>query len=242
MVEKFDPVEAFPYKPPSDDIKEKYRHIFQLKAPLKDRFFKRSFDVIVAAVLLLAALPVLLVVKIAYLIEGWLIPENSGSMFFIYNAISAGKIIPKYKIRLIKKRFIDQEGAKRRDWHAFSAEWTSDSRTHVGQFVKRFYLDELPQLFNVLGGSMSLVGPRPHAVAHNEFYKGQIASYMLRHRIKPGLTGLAQVNGFRGETDTLDKMEARVNYDLAYINNWSIWLDIEILFRTVFVLFSKNAY
>lgn len=89
---------------------------------------------------------------------------------------------------------------------------------------------------------MSLVGPRPHAIAHNEFYQGKIHAYMLRHRIKPGLTGLAQVNGFRGETDTLDKMENRVNYDLAYINNWSIWLDIEILFRTIFVLFGRNAY
>ncbi|XOV86668.1 MAG: undecaprenyl-phosphate glucose phosphotransferase [Pseudomonadota bacterium] len=114
--------------------------------------------------------------------------------------------------------------------------------TPVGRFIRRTSIDELPQLFNVLGGSMSLVGPRPHAIAHNEMYKEQIHSYMLRHRIKPGLTGLAQVNGFRGETDTLDKMESRVNYDLAYINNWSIWLDIEILFRTVFVLLGKNAY
>lgn len=117
-----------------------------------------------------------------------------------------------------------------------------DRITAVGRFIRRTSIDELPQLFNVLGGSMSLVGPRPHALAHNEFYRDQIHAYMLRHRIKPGLTGLAQVNGFRGETDTLDKMQARVNYDLAYINNWSIWLDISILFRTVFVLFGRNAY
>ena len=89
---------------------------------------------------------------------------------------------------------------------------------------------------------MSLVGPRPHAIAHNNFYKGKIRAYMLRHRIKPGLTGLAQVNGYRGETDTIDKMQNRVNYDLAYINNWSIWLDIEIMLKTGFVLFSKTAY
>ena len=79
-------------------------------------------------------------------------------------------------------------------------------------------------------------------MAHNDYYKGKISAYMSRHRIKPGLTGLAQVNGFRGETDTIEKMRSRVDYDLAYINNWSIWLDIEILFRTVFVLFSRNAY
>jgi len=117
-----------------------------------------------------------------------------------------------------------------------------DRLTLIGGFIRRTSIDELPQLFNVLEGSMSLVGPRPHAIAHNDFYKGKIRAYMLRHRIKPGLTGLAQVNGFRGETDTIDKMQNRVNYDLAYINNWSIWLDIEIMFKTVFVLLGKNAY
>lgn len=168
MVDIIEPEEAFPYKPPSEEIKEKYRHIFLPKGPLEGRFFKNVFDKIVATVLLLPALPVLLVVKIAYLIEGWLIPENSGPMFFSYNAVSAGKIIPKYKIRLIKTKYIDQEGAKRRDWQAFSAEWTSDSRTYVGQFVKSFYLDELPQFFSVLVGDMSIVGPRPLAVIHYE--------------------------------------------------------------------------
>jgi len=117
-----------------------------------------------------------------------------------------------------------------------------DRLTPIGGFIRSTSIDELPQLFNVLEGSMSLVGPRPHAIAHNDFYKGKIRAYMLRHRIKPGLTGLAQVNGYRGETDTIDKMQNRVNYDLAYINNWSIWLDIEIIFKTVFVLIGKNAY
>lgn len=115
--------------------------------------------------------------------------------------------------------------------------------TPIGSFIRRTSIDELPQLFNVLGGTMSLVGPRPHAISHNEFYSERIASYMLRHRIKPGLTGLAQVNGFRGETETIEKMEARVQHDIAYINNWSIWLDVKILFQTFFVvLFQRNAY
>ena len=117
-----------------------------------------------------------------------------------------------------------------------------DRLTPIGAFIRRTSIDELPQLFNVLEGSMSLVGPRPHAIAHNNFYKGKIRAYMLRHRIKPGLTGLAQVNGYRGETDTIDKMQNRVNFDLAYINNWSIWLDLEIMLKTGFVLFSKTAY
>ena len=89
---------------------------------------------------------------------------------------------------------------------------------------------------------MSIVGPRPHAIAHNEFYGERIKDYMRRHRVKPGLTGLAQVNGFRGETSTLSQMEGRVEQDLAYINNWSPWLDIKIMVKTAFVLFGKNVY
>ncbi len=120
----------------------------------------------------------------------------------------------------------------------------NDSRiTPFGAFIRRTSLDELPQFLNVIGGSMSVVGPRPHAVSHNEFYRGQIHGYMLRHKVKPGITGLAQINGFRGETDTLDKMEGRIRYDLEYIRTWSIWLDIKIIFLTVFKGFvDKNAY
>lgn len=115
--------------------------------------------------------------------------------------------------------------------------------TPVGAFLRKTSLDELPQFINVLLGDMSIVGPRPHAVAHNEHYRGQINSYMLRHKVKPGITGWAQINGWRGETDTLDKMQKRVEHDLAYIHNWSLWLDLKIVFLTVFKGFvHKNAY
>ena len=114
--------------------------------------------------------------------------------------------------------------------------------TRVGAFIRRTSIDELPQLFNVLQGRMSLVGPRPHAVAHNNYYTGKIDAYMARHRIKPGITGLAQISGARGETETIDKMEMRVELDLAYINNWSLWLDIKILIKTPFSLFSNDIY
>jgi putative colanic acid biosynthesis UDP-glucose lipid carrier transferase len=111
----------------------------------------------------------------------------------------------------------------------------NDSRiTRLGAFLRRTSLDELPQFFNVVGGSMSLVGPRPHAVAHNEIYRRRIQGYMLRHKVKPGITGWAQVNGWRGETDTIEKMEKRVEHDLQYIQQWSIWMDFAILFLTVF--------
>lgn len=115
--------------------------------------------------------------------------------------------------------------------------------TRIGAFLRRTSMDELPQLINVLQGRMSLVGPRPHAVAHNELYRKLIKGYMLRHKVKPGITGWAQVNGLRGETETVEKMKARIDLDLNYLKNWSIWLDLWILVRTVWVVLRKdNAY
>lgn len=106
--------------------------------------------------------------------------------------------------------------------------------TKVGSFIRKTSLDELPQFINVLQGDMSVVGPRPHAVAHNEQYRKLLPYYMLRHKVKPGITGLAQINGFRGETDTLDKMSGRLDLDLEYIRNWSLWMDVKIVFLTFF--------
>jgi putative colanic acid biosynthesis UDP-glucose lipid carrier transferase len=115
--------------------------------------------------------------------------------------------------------------------------------TKVGAFLRKSSLDELPQFINVLQGRMSIVGPRPHAVAHNEQYRKLIKGYMLRHKAKPGITGWAQVNGFRGETETLDKMEARIRFDLDYLRNWSLWLDLWIIVKTVKVVLAReNAH
>jgi len=115
--------------------------------------------------------------------------------------------------------------------------------TPFGAFLRRTSLDELPQFFNVLQGTMSIVGPRPHAIEHNEQYKELVDDYMLRHKVKPGITGWAQINGWRGETDTLEKMRKRVEYDLYYIENWSLWFDLRIILLTVFKGFiNKNAY
>jgi putative colanic acid biosynthesis UDP-glucose lipid carrier transferase len=118
-----------------------------------------------------------------------------------------------------------------------------DRVTPIGRFLRRTSLDELPQFVNVLQGRMSIVGPRPHAVAHNEQYRKLIKGYMLRHKVKPGITGWAQVNGLRGETATLDKMEARIQYDLDYLRNWSLWLDLWIVLKTVKVVLTReNAF
>lgn len=115
--------------------------------------------------------------------------------------------------------------------------------TRLGAFLRKTSLDELPQFINVLKGDMSIVGPRPHAVAHNEDYRTKIGYYMLRHKVKPGITGWAQINGWRGETETLDKMEKRVEFDLDYMRRWTPWMDVKIIFLTVFKGFiNKNAY
>jgi putative colanic acid biosynthesis UDP-glucose lipid carrier transferase len=112
--------------------------------------------------------------------------------------------------------------------------------TRVGGILRKTSLDELPQLFNVIDGTMSLVGPRPHASAHNEQYRSLIRGYMLRHKVKPGITGLAQVNGCRGETETIDKMERRIEWDHNYIRHWSIWLDLKIMFKTLLVVWKQE--
>jgi len=114
--------------------------------------------------------------------------------------------------------------------------------TPIGKILRKTSLDELPQLFNVIEGNMSLVGPRPHATAHNEHFRKLIRGYMMRHKVKPGITGLAQVEGSRGETDTTEKMEARIFLDHRYIREWSVWMDIKILFRTFFVVLKQDAY
>ncbi|MHC8305926.1 undecaprenyl-phosphate glucose phosphotransferase [Pseudomonas sp. PB3P13] len=144
-----------------------------------------------------------------------------------------GEVIRIWKFRSMRVHKDDDVRQATRD---------DDRVTPLGRFLRRTSIDELPQLFNVLFGAMALVGPRPHAVTHNIYYTGKVRAYMARHRLKPGITGLAQITGHRGETETLEKMQQRVAQDLNYINQWSLWLDIKILVKTPFTLFSKNIY
>ena len=149
------------------------------------------------------------------------------------------QLIEVWKFRSMYAALSDSHGAKQAT--------RNDPRiTRVGQFIRKYSLDELPQLFNVLNGTMSLVGPRPHPVAtkaSGHLFEDIVEGYAARHRVKPGITGWAQVNGWRGETDTQEKIERRVEYDLYYIDNWSVWFDLWILIRTLFVVFhDENAY
>ena len=231
-----EPSEAFPYKPPTEEIIRKYHYIFKLKDPLPIRFFKNAFDKLVALVFLIFSSPVLLLLKMAYLIEGWLIPENAGPLFFYYWGVSAGKQIPKYKIRIIKQKYIEPEGAKRHEWIAFSAEWTPDSRTYVGQFVKKFYLDELPQFWSVLKGDMSIVGPRPISVLHYERDKAQ--GNVTRSLLRGGLLGLGHIKKGTSEMgdpvyeyEYIDQYLKRSSFGLLRLDLWIIWKGVRLILR-----------
>jgi putative colanic acid biosynthesis UDP-glucose lipid carrier transferase len=195
-----------------------------------DGFLKRSFDLVIATVVLsVMAVPM---VAIAILIKA----TSRGPVFFRQRRYGLdGREFFVWKFRSMR---VCEDGP------AIRQASRDDPRvTWIGKFLRTTSLDELPQLFNVLFGSMSLVGPRPHATAHNELFRRQIQGYMLRHKIKPGITGLAQVNGCRGETETLEKMQLRVQFDHQYIREWSMWLDIHILLRTFAIVFRRqNAY
>ena len=146
-----------------------------------------------------------------------------------------GERFTVYKFRTM---FVMEDGAT-----IVQAQRNDPRTTPIGRFLRSYSLDELPQLINVLQGRMSLVGPRPHAIAHNEMYRKLIKGYMARHKVLPGITGLAQVSGFRGETADIAQMEARVRYDLEYLRNWSIGLDLQILAKTaVRVLNDTKAF
>ena len=193
-------------------------------------FIKTTLDKIVALVTLGILMPLMAFIAVAIKCE------SRGPILFKQQRYGFNNgLIDVYKFRSM--HYTPQTGevvqAKRRDARV----------TKVGWILRRTSLDELPQLFNVLGGSMSLVGPRPHAIRHHEQYSRLIAGYDARHKVKPGITGLAQISGWRGETDTLDKMQGRAECDIAYIENWSLWLDFRILVLTAFVgWFHKNAY
>lgn len=231
-----EPTEAFPYRPPTDEIMENYAHIFKINKPLPQRFFKQAFDKIVAAFLLTISLPILLFLKIAYVIEGLFIPENKGPMLFYYWGVSAGKKIKKWKIRLIKTKYIEPEGAARHDWVAFSAEWTPDSRTIVGAFAKKWYLDELPQFWSVLIGDMSIVGPRPLSVIHYERDKAQ--GNVTRSLLKGGLLGLGHINKGTSEMgnsiyeyEYVDQYQRRSSFGLLRLDLWIIWKGIIVILK-----------
>jgi putative colanic acid biosynthesis UDP-glucose lipid carrier transferase len=191
---------------------------------------KRISDIVLASLILVMLLPIMAVIAAAVKIT------SPGPVIFRQRRYGLyGEEIIVYKFRSMT---VAEDGAK-----VVQAKRGDQRVTKIGGFLRRSSLDELPQFINVLQGRMSIVGPRPHAVAHNEQYRKLIKGYMLRHKVKPGITGWAQVNGLRGETETLDKMEARIQYDLDYLRVWSLWFDLWIILLTVRVVLKReNAF
>jgi len=231
-----EPLQAFPYKPPSEYIKQKYDYIFNIKKPLNNRKVKFLFDKLFGSILFIFSLSILFLLKIGFVLEGLIIPENQGPMLFYYYSMIAGKKIRKYKIRIIKIKFIDQKGAKNHDWLAYSAEWTPESRTFMGRFVKKFYLDELPQFYSVLKGDISIVGPRPLSVLHynRDISQGNVS----RKLIKGGLLGFGHINKGTSnmgdpsyEYEYIDSYITKNWYDLLKLDLWIILKGIKLIFQ-----------
>lgn len=191
---------------------------------------KRAADIVLSLLILVMSLPLMLLIAMAVKLT------SPGPVIFKQRRYGLnGEEIIVYKFRSMR---VTEDGAVIRQ-----ASRNDDRITPIGRFLRKSSLDEFPQFFNVLQGRMSIVGPRPHAVSHNETYRKLIKGYMVRHKVKPGITGWAQVNGYRGETETVDKMQKRIEYDLEYLRTWSLGLDLWIIVKTVAVVFSdRNAY
>jgi putative colanic acid biosynthesis UDP-glucose lipid carrier transferase len=189
---------------------------------------KRVSDIILSSLILVLISPVLAAVALGVKLS------SPGPVVFKQRRYGLdGKEILVYKFRSMR---VTDDGP------VVKQATKDDPRiTRFGAFIRKTSLDELPQFINVLQGRMSIVGPRPHAVAHNEMYRKLIKSYMIRHKVRPGITGWAQVNGLRGETETVDKMKARIEYDLDYLRHWSLRLDLAIIWKTIFVVFKRPA-
>ena len=201
---------------------------FSLSAP-QGLVVKRLLDIVLATAAILFCLPFFLLIPLAILLD-----SRGPVVFRQRRAGAGGEFFGIYKFRSMH---VLEDGA-----HVAQAVKGDARVTRVGRFLRATSLDELPQLFNVLSGEMSLVGPRPHALAHDEFYSAHIANYRVRHLVKPGITGWAQVNGARGATAELADMQQRIDLDVWYVANRSVWLDLCILARTPLeVLRQRNA-
>jgi putative colanic acid biosynthesis UDP-glucose lipid carrier transferase len=195
-----------------------------------DSVVKYVSDFVLALLILVLISPIMLGIALAVVLT------SPGPAIFRQRRYGLnGEEITVYKFRSMTVR---EDGS-----NVVQAQKDDPRVTKIGAFLRRTSLDELPQFVNVLQGRMSIVGPRPHAVAHNELYRKLIKGYMLRHKVRPGITGWAQVNGMRGETEVLEKMQGRIDHDLYYLQNWSIWFDLWIILRTVGVVLRRdNAY
>jgi undecaprenyl-phosphate galactose phosphotransferase/putative colanic acid biosynthesis UDP-glucose lipid carrier transferase len=202
------------------------------RAPLSgaQRLVKRIMDIVLSSLALLFFLPLMMLTAVAIKLD------SSGPVFFFQDRKGFNGrqfVIFKFRTMAVQENGPEVLQATRNDTRV----------TAIGRMLRSSSIDELPQLLNVLKGDMSLIGPRPHALAHDNYFEGILSDYAFRHHVKPGITGWAQCNGSRGATPSIEHISERVKLDLWYINNWSFWLDLQILIRTCFeVLRKRNAY
>jgi len=235
-----EPKEAFPYAPPTPEIREKYKELFDLEQPIKIPLAKLIFDKLFSLMILACSLPVICFLWIFNMVEGLIVSENRGPLFFYYNAVSQGKVFKKWKIRLIKGKYIDKALQAKGDWHAFQKEWMPEARTCMGRFVKKFYLDEIPQFFNILKGDMSVVGPRPLAIHHyrRDLEQGNVPRSLLRG----GLLGYGHVR--KGMPD-FGKPVYEYEYAYRYLHQSSfklLMLDFYIIWKGFVVVLKGGGH
>lgn len=206
---------AFPYKPPTDLIRDKYKIYFNDGLKVKFPLSKLFFDKILSSLLLLIIIPLIIIFKIIYIIEGLILPKNKGPLLYYYNAVSEGKIFKKYKFRVIKNEFIDKNLKKKNSWLAYKNEWRVEARTLTGFIIKAFYLDELPQVINIFLGDMSFVGPRPLSDIHyqRDIDQGNITRKLLRG----GLLGMGHIK--KGTKDFGNPIYEYEYLDIIYNGN-----------------------
>lgn len=222
-----EPREAFPYEAPNQSVQQRYSEVFAQTHPLKVPWAKLLFDKLLAVFFVLLSAPVVALLLVANTIEGIVVPENKGPLFFYYYAVSRGKIFKKWKIRIIKTSYIDKTLQRCGDWHAYQNEWKPEARTHTGRFVKKFYLDEIPQFFLILKGDMSFVGPRPLAVHHyqRDLQQGNVT----RKLIRGGLLGYGHIH--KGTPEF-----GKARYEYEYVHRYLHASAIGLLLTDLYVI------
>ena len=232
--------EVFPYRPPSEDTKEKFRDLFERENVIPVRPCKRMQDILFSTLMMFIVIPVLLILKFAYIIEGLLKKENAGPLLYFYWACSGGKRIKKWKIRLIRIDAIDESLALSNKWEAYRAEWDPSCRTWCGGWVKKFYLDELPQFYSVLVGDMSFIGPRPLSELHYlaDLEQGNV----VRRLVRGGILGLGHIH--KGTDDMGEPLfEYQYADALLNLNCWNLlMLDAQIAWAGLRLVLRGEGY
>ena len=227
---------AFPYRPPSTELLEKYAVFFEQGYIVPFPICKRLFDILISSVVLVPGIALLGLLKICYVVEGLANPQNSGPLLYFYWGVTGGRKFRKWKIRVIKKSFVDSELAERHEWRAYKNEWMPEARTLTGKFAKSFYLDEIPQFLSVFVGDMSLVGPRPLSIEHYQRDLGQ--GNITRKLLRGGVLGLghihkgtAQMGNPESEYEYLGIINSRRCSSILGMDLFILWRGLKLVIR-----------